>query len=158
MPLLKKEVLKYSDYASKTYETLLPEPVRQGALDKEMKYLKRAILWNEEGGFRLEALPQEAQYAPVFSIVVDDLDGDNQLDIWLGGNFYGLKPEVGRLDASEGTFLKGDGKGKFEVVPASQTGIRVKGEVRDATTIETTQGKVLIVARNNQELKAFKLK
>ena len=89
---------------------------------------------------------------------MDDLDGDNQLDIWLGGNFYGLKPEVGRLDASEGTFLKGDGKGKFSVVPASQTGIRVKGEVRDATTIETRQGKVLIVARNNQELKAFKLK
>jgi enediyne biosynthesis protein E4 len=42
-------------------------------------------------------LPVEAQVSPIFTIVIDDLDGDGMADLFLGGNFYGLKPEVGRI-------------------------------------------------------------
>ena len=54
----------------------------------------------------LQALPLEAQLSPVFGIVVDDFDGDNKKDIWLGGNFYALKPQAGRHNASKGVLLK----------------------------------------------------
>jgi len=39
-------------------------------------------------------LATEAQVSPIFIVVIDDLDGD-MTDFFLGGNFYGLKPEVG---------------------------------------------------------------
>ncbi len=157
MPGLKKKFLKYSDYAEASYEDMFPEADRARSLKKEAQYLKSAILWNEEDGFRLEALPWQAQLSPIYSIVAEDLDGDEKVDLFLGGNFYGLKPEIGRLDGNHGTFLKGDGKGNFTYLSPEESGLKIKGEVRDATTINTRNGKVLIVARNNETLLAYKL-
>ena len=157
MPMLKKKILKYSDYANATYETLFSEELRRTALQKEIHYMESAILWNEASGFRLEALPKEAQLAPVFGVLAEDLNEDGNVDIWLGGNFYGLKPEVGRLDASRGVFLQGDGKGAFEYITPIDAGIEIKGQVRDATTINTSKGKVIIIARNNESLKVFQI-
>ncbi|MEO0341687.1 MAG: hypothetical protein AAF242_21070, partial [Bacteroidota bacterium] len=71
------------------------------------------------------------------------------------GNFYGVRPEIGRLDGNHGTFLKGDGKGSFEYISPQESGLKINGEVRDATTIDTRNGKVLIVARNNETLLAY---
>jgi hypothetical protein len=42
-----------------------------------------------------------------FGLGADDLDGDGNPNIWLGGNFYSLKPQVGRHNASRRVFLKG---------------------------------------------------
>ena len=106
-----------------------------------MKYeasaLETSILWNNGGNYTLQPLPLEAQMSPVFGIVIDDLDGDNKNDIWLGGNLYAVKPQVGRYNASKGVFLKQvDGK-KFEYISPSSSGITVSGEVRDAVTINS---------------------
>jgi len=53
----------------------------------------------------------EAQVSPVFAIVTDDFDGDGIMDIWLGGNFYPVKPQVRREDGSKGVLLKGSKEG-----------------------------------------------
>jgi hypothetical protein len=87
--------------------------------------------------------------------VARDLDGDQQVDIWLGGNFYGLKPESGRHDSSRGVFLKGDGKGNFVYMPTNRSGINVFGEVRDAICIEIKNKPTVLVARNNREALLF---
>ena len=84
----------------------------------------------------------------------DDFDEDGKVDIWLGGNFYGLKPQAGRHNASKGVFLKNVTGNLFEFLPPAQTGIIVPGEVRDAIEIN----KMLLVARNNQSMMIFKRK
>jgi len=83
---------------------------------------------------------------------VNDLDGDGKKDIWLGGNFYELKPQAGRHNASKGVFLKNVTGNSFECLPPAKTGITVSGEVRDAIEIN----KMLLVARNNQSMMIFK--
>ena len=77
-------------------------------------------------------------------------------DLFLGGNFYGLKPEVGRYDANYGVTLLGNRKHGFDYLPPAKSGLFITGEVRDISTIDTKNGKQIIVARNNDALQLFK--
>ena len=154
IPALKKQILKYEDYGNKTYEMLFTPDQRSNALKYETNYLESAVLWNNNGNTELQALPLEAQLPPVFGIVVNDLDGDGKKDIWLGGNFYALKPQAGRHNASKGVFLKQLDNRIFKFVSNTDAGIYVTGEVRDAAVIN----KSLVVARNDDKVLMFKRK
>jgi len=158
VPSLKKKALKFEDYAKLTYETMFTAAERKDAVAHRANWLQTSVLWNDGTGFRLEALPMEAQVSPVFGIAVDDFNGDGKQDIWLGGNFYGLKPEVGRHDSSRGVLLAGDGKNSFAFIKNSESGIYLNGEVRDAAVFLTKNGKALLVARNDAEAVFYGLK
>jgi len=156
LPMLKKKSLKYQDYASKTYEDLFTEEQRSGALEYKTTHLESAILWNSNGALTLEALPFDAQVSPVFAIVANDLDEDGDQDLLLGGNFYGLKPEIGRQDSNFGVVLLGDGKGGFVSGSPDKTGIDIRGEVRDAKLLRAAgKGKTILVGRNNASVIVF---
>jgi hypothetical protein len=155
MPALRNTILTYKDYANKTYDSLFSPEVLKKSISYKVNYLESAVLWNEGNGFSLTALPLEAQVSPVFGIFADDLDGDGNTDIWLGGNFYSLKPQVGRHDASHGVFLKGGPDRSFSYQQQPHDGLYVKGEVRDASIIHSRQSKRIIVARNNDKLLLF---
>jgi len=151
LPQLKKNVLHYGEYASKSYEDLLSAEQRKDAIEYITSTLQSSILWNlGNNNYRIEPLPVQAQVSPVFSIVTEDLDNDNLIDLFLCGNFYGLKPEVGRQNSNRGIFLKGNDKGKFEYLPSSITGLDVSGEVRDMKVLETPgKEKTILISRNN---------
>ena len=105
----------------------------------------------------LQALPIEAQVSPIFGIAIADMDGDTHLDIVLGGNFYALKPEVGRQDANFGVFLKGNSSRNFQYLSPKESGIYLRGEVRDMEVFEGRDKKpLLMVARNNDSVLTFK--
>ena len=75
------------------------------------------------------------------------------LDIFLGGNLYDLKPEVGRADGNRGLVLLGDGKGNWDALSPEESGMRITGEVRDVQVMTLANGeKVLLVARNNEKM------
>ncbi len=153
LPSLKKKFLKYADYAGKQMNYVFDKDQVKGAKVLKAGELRSCVAFNNgKGEFELKPLPFRAQLSKVFGIIAEDLDGDNNIDILLGGNFFGVKPELGRFDASYGTLLKGNGKGKFEFIPNKRTGIYVKGEVRDMATIKTTSGKQILFARNNEPI------
>ncbi len=164
LPYLKKSNIAYHTYAEQTYQTLFSEEVRKKAYTLTATTLESTIMWNEgisstgELQFKLSPLPLMAQIAPVFGIATADMDHDGLKDIWLGGNFYGLKPEAGRLGASLGTMLKGMGNRQLEYVTPDKSGVTVKGEVRDVCWIKSKNDQlVLIIARNDEELLSFRL-
>ncbi|MEQ9303594.1 MAG: VCBS repeat-containing protein [Marinoscillum sp.] len=156
LPSLKKSVLLYEDYAQKTFETLLSETVRSGALAYKAERLSSSILWNDADTLIFEDLPLPAQVTPVFAIALSDFNSDGDMDIWLGGNFFNLKPQVGRSNSSKGIFLSNNGNEKFEYMHPSACGIVVDGEVRDAQVISTARGDLLVVSRNNDHVLTFK--
>jgi hypothetical protein len=158
LPGLKKQILKYKDYGNKTYDSLFTPEVRSKALSYSASNLETVVLWNNGGKFEMQALPMEAQISPVFGIIADDLDGDGKKDIWLGGNFYAVKPQVGRYNANKGVFLKGTGNHSFVAVPASNSGISIDGEVRDAAVIAIKGTNHLIVGRNNERVLIYQKK
>ncbi len=153
LPLLKKSVLLYDDYAKRTYESLFLPSQRSGAQVYMAETLASSILWNETEGLVLRQLPQMAQVAPVLAIAASDFDGDGSKDIWLGGNLFNLKPQVGRLNSSRGVFLKGVAHQEF--VTRKAAGLEVRGEVRDVQIIPTEDADLLVVARNNDALRVF---
>lgn len=154
IPILNNTNATYEDYANKTYETLFSDEARNNAIPYRTTCMESSVIWNHGDTLFLDPLPLEAQVSPVFAIVAEDLDGDGHTDLWLGGNFYGLKPEVGYNNASRGTFLKGN-SGSFQYISPVDTGIEVSGEVRDATTFIGPEGIRILIARNNRSTVMF---
>ena len=105
---------------------------------------------NDGGGrFTLVPLPDEAQLAPVYGILPTDADGDGHTDLLLAGNFDGFRPEIGRMAASYGLLLRGDGKGGLAPSRAPESGFFVPGQARDIARLRTAAGEAYIVTRNN---------
>ena len=157
LPYLKKKFYRYDSYAGKSIEEIFTN----GELDKAsvltVTQTQTCVFYNNgKGEFNMKPLPIRAQFSPVFSILVTDINNDGRKDLFLGGNFYGLKPEVGRYDASYGVTLLGNAKHWFDYMPPVTSGLFIKGEVRDLSEIKTKNGKDIIVARNNDALQLFK--
>ena len=53
------------------------------------------------------------------AIGIDDYDHDGKKDILLAGNIEHARIKIGKIDASYGVFLKGDGKGGFNEATGS---------------------------------------
>src|SRR5207247_8519828 len=111
---------------------------------------------NGDGSFTLSPLPLEAQLGPVYGILAQDVDGDGKPDLLLAGNFDGVQPEIGRMSASYGLVLRGDGRGRFTPVPAAQSGFMVPGQARDIQRVKTRRGDLYVVTRNNDRALVFR--
>ncbi len=157
VPLIKKEYLLNKDYATATAGKLFKD-------EKSLQILtcnETRSCWIENKGngkFEKHALPQEAQFAPVNTIICDDMDGDGIKDILLAGNEYQTDVMTGRYDASYGCFLKGNDQKQFQAISPGLSGFRIDGDVKDMKRITTSNNqKLILVAVNNDYMKVFKL-
>ncbi len=156
MPGLKKKYLKYERYKDQTAQDIFTPEQLESAVKLDAYEFETSLLVNQGNGkFELKPLPVEAQVSPVYGIAVHDFDGDGNLDVLLGGNFFSAKPEVGRYDASYGLLLRGDGKGNFKAVKPKESGFYTYGEVRDISVINFGANRMVLVARNNDTLQLF---
>ena len=156
IPVLKKKFLHYSDYAGKTMEEVFTSRQLSQATRLEVVQTQTCIFYNKgQDDFTMMTLPMEAQFSPVFGILADDLNGDGTTDIFLAGNFYGLKPETGRYDASYGVSLLADSLHRFHYLKPTESGLFIKGEVRDVEKIKSGAGSDILISRNNETLQMF---
>ncbi|HIB04490.1 MAG TPA: hypothetical protein EYO18_01990 [Candidatus Marinimicrobia bacterium] len=116
------------------------------------------LLNNGDETFTREILPMEAQYSPVYTILIDDFDKNGSQDLLLGGNFSGVPADLGRYDASFGSVLLGDGTGSFVPTSLQQSGFVVTGEVRQFKIVHQASGsRLIVVARNNDTILTYLL-
>ena len=157
IPQLKKKFLRFSDYAGKSFDEIYSADELKSATKLSVEETRSCVFMNDgKGHFVKEPLPLHAQLSPVFATLVADLNGDGIKDIFLGGNFYGLKPQTGRFDASYGVTLLGTRGQGYNYIPPTQSGIFLRGEVRDAALFQLKGGGFLLgVARNNESLQFF---
>ncbi|AMW06500.1 hypothetical protein GEMMAAP_02780 [Gemmatimonas phototrophica] len=150
VPPWKARFLNFKDYALQTLDDVIPAAERKEAVVKQAYRFESVVLHRDaNGAFRFEALPLDAQMAPVYGIVAQDLNGDGRTDLMLGGNFDGVKPEIGRMAASEGLVLLGADGGGFTALPPSRSGFRVAGQTRGMARVTTRGRSRILVARNN---------
>lgn len=153
IPSLKKKYLKYENFVEQRVEDIFTPEQLENALVLKATTMASAVLLNKgDGTFERIELPVEAQIAPLYGLLAEDLDGDGKTDLLLGGNLYGAKPETGRYDASYGIFLRGDGQGGFSAVSPRQSGLHLEGEVRDLAKVKIDGRDLILVARNNAPL------
>jgi len=157
IPQLKKKFLHFKTYAGKEFKEIYSAEELKQATILTVNETRTVIFLNDGNGhFIKQALPLEAQLSPVYASVVYDLNGDGYNDIFLAGNFYGLKPQTGRFDASYGTLFLQGRHHHFHYVAPKQSGLFIRGEVRDALMLNAgRKNPLMLVARNNENLILF---
>ncbi|HEU5054151.1 MAG TPA: VCBS repeat-containing protein [Hanamia sp.] len=157
LPYLKKKFPTYESYAGKTIDEVFTDDELKHSIQLSVTQTQSCVFWNDgKGNFIMKPLPLMAQISCVYGILTEDLNNDGIQDIFLAGNFYGLKPEIGRLDASFGVTLLGNKQHTFSYLPPSTSGLFIRGEVRDIKPIKTPKGQYILLSRNNDSLQIFK--
>jgi enediyne biosynthesis protein E4 len=153
LPMLKPKFTNYKSYADAQLSDLFTTEQLNGSTTLQAQNLQTIYLENTGKSFKMKTLPIQAQFSPVYAITSTDVNADGKKDIILGGNLSTARIKFGKYDASLGTVLLGDGKGNFQNVPASKTGLNLKGDVRNMVMV----GKKLVVGVNNDKVRVFGL-
>ena len=158
MPIIKKQNLKFIDYAKKSVQELFPEDILKKARVKQFNYTASVIAINKgNGNFILQPLPLMTQLSCINTIFSTDLDHDGFTDLVLGGNQFGFLPQYERLNACPGDVLMNDGKGNFIWKDPFETGLYLRGEARDIKPIKLKDGNGFIVLQNNSVPLLYKI-
>jgi hypothetical protein len=159
IPSVKKRYLLHADYAGITMKQFSSDYGDDGWMKLQCETSASAWIENlGNGKFKTHVLPVEAQFAPVNSIVADDINGDGNVDLIVAGNEYQMALSTGRYDASYGLALMGNGKGNFTPLNMFNSGLIIDGDVKDMKLLHTeNRGKLLIATPNDSKLKTFVL-
>ena len=153
MVSLRQRFPTYDAYADATINDVLTVEQLKMAKQLSVNYLHTAWFENVGGKFITHSLPLQADFSPVYAIQTADFNADGNMDILLCGNIEQARVKIGKMDANYGMLLKGDGKGNFTYVTQPQSGLSVKGCVRDIVPLDTKGGKqLLMLGLNNQPL------
>ncbi len=157
-PMFRRKFERYKYYAVSTEESFFTEGERENVLILTGNYDRSVWVENLGAGkFEVHELPGMSQIAPTNGIVADDVNGDGFLDILLVGNDYGNEIFIGRLDASVGALLLGDGKGNFRASKPTESGFVVPGDAKALVKLISGQGSSIYFASQNRgKLLAFK--
>ena len=156
LPSLKKSILYYKDYSKKSIDDLFPESILKTSRVLEVKLLSSVLLLSGPTGYHQIELPLEAQYSPIYGLLVLDFDNDGVLDLIAGGNQFQVKPQFGRYDASRGWLFKGKlEKGKFSF--GSGIDLNVKGQIRGIEYVKVNGTRYILFAKYDDELEVYKI-
>ncbi len=156
---IRKKFNSFGEFGAST----LPEMFSDGLLDDatvlSFNYMQSAIIENlGNGKFEMHALPSEAQFGPIYGILPKHLDDDNNIDLLIVGNDYGMEVQQGRADGLIGLTLKNNGEGSFESIPIERSHFYVPGDGKSLVSVNLNNQKSLIVAsQNNDSLRVFEL-
>ena len=143
---IKKQNLKFSEYANKSIQDLFSPEVLSKAEVYQITNFESIVAYNDgNANFTLESLPAEAQFSCICSINSADFNQDGREDLLLAGNNYSLKPQFGRMDANFGTILLNQEDG-FKIANSSQTGLMLEGEVKALKWMKDSKGNEYLIA------------
>ncbi|MBR9921592.1 MAG: VCBS repeat-containing protein [Bacteroidetes bacterium] len=159
MPYIKSEFKSYHEFATATVNDVLG-PRMEGATQLEVQQFATCYIENLGGGeFEVRTLPNEAQISPTYGIVIEDFNNDGIKDVFLAGNYYEREVETCRSDAGVGQILIHDGKGNFEALHPTETGVIAIGDVRSVQLLNRGEmDPVLLIANNNSFIQSYALK
>ena len=160
IPSIKKKFPTYNDFGNATltevYGIDLESSLHYSATTFSTSYIE-----NLGGGkFSISPLANLAQISSVNGILLNDYNGDGFKDILIAGNLYASEIETPRNDAGYGLLLTGNGKGEFNPVPTNQSGLFLKGDVKNIKNI-MLKGKSrasILVAKNTDYLQLIEVK
>jgi hypothetical protein len=149
MPFIKKQFIDYRSFANTTFDAVFNKEQLKDAIQRKAVYFQSAVANYKHGQWLLTPLPLAVQSTPIYGFEVADVNGDNHLDILAVGNQFGVRPSLGRYDASLGFLLLGDGQGNFENIPNSRSGLAIKGSARAIKRLTGVKGEAFIIAVND---------
>jgi hypothetical protein len=157
IPGVKKKYLSYNKYKDESMTDIFSQDQLAKSVLHQVNILKSIILINKgELNFEIIDLPKEAQLTKLYAIFSTDFNDDGNLDLIIGGNQSRMKPELGINMGSYGAVFKGNGNGTFNYLSLSESGIFVRGEIREIVEVKNNKDQNLLFIRNNEEVISFK--
>ncbi|MGM0944804.1 MAG: VCBS repeat-containing protein [Bacteroidota bacterium] len=151
LPHLRKELITYAAYQDKSLEQLFPPAILSNSLILELDLLETSLWINEgDGKFSKRTLPIEVQFAPVHAATTFQNSAGGEYLI-LGGNQSRIKPEWGSALGSYGWLLERTEKESWKVIPPSESGLAISGEIRDIQPFYLQNKPHLLVLRNDDK-------
>ncbi|MEQ1676006.1 MAG: VCBS repeat-containing protein [Chitinophagaceae bacterium] len=156
-PSIKKKFDMHQSFASAAMDQIITADEMKRANVLTCNEVRSGYFENNgKGVFTFHPFELAAQFAPVNSILITDVDNDGIKDILLAGNEYEYNVAVGRMDASYGLLMKGNGK-SFSPMAPLRSGWICNGDVRDLKMIQDKKwGRMMLVARNNDSLQVLR--
>ena len=159
MPFIKKKFPSYDAFGKASLEEVYGASKLENAIGYQARTFATTYFENHGNGtFSARPLENMAQITSVNAIQVEDFDKDGNLDMVLLGNLYGAEVETPRNDAGVGLLMKGDGNGNFTAVPMHRSGLYIPGEIKHIRSIQVSDQRMLLFARNNDKLGLAKIK
>jgi len=150
-PEIAKKFPSYNQFSVADVDQVYGKKELETALHYQAKNFASGYLENlGNGKFKFKKLPNLAQLSSINKTLVDDYDGDGNLDFVIAGNLYESEIETPRNDSSIGLFLKGDGKGNFKAVSRMKSGFFAPGDVKDMVALTTKKNQKLILTILNR--------
>jgi enediyne biosynthesis protein E4 len=156
MSIMRTRFPDYKSYADATLKDVFKPEELKGATHLEANTLKTMLfISGANNKFQEKELPNEVQASPVFVIkTLDYFHKDGRKDLFFGGNINHARLKFGKYDANYGLLVQTEANGGFTTIPQSDSGFRIKGDVRSVVELKGT----LIFGVNQQGLKAYKMK
>jgi hypothetical protein len=125
---LRQRFTSYEKFSDAGMSDFFNETELQNAKKLSSTHQETTVLLSTVGEkYEMVILPVQAQFSPISDILTTDLNKDGNIDILLLGNNDFYKLRIGKFDANYGTILLGDGKGNFNFVTQSKSGLSIKG-------------------------------
>jgi hypothetical protein len=159
MPFIANAFPTYHSFASATLEQIYdPERLRD-AKTMRATTLASGILRNDGAGhFTWQPLPRLAQISPGFGVVMSDLNGDGNTDIYTVQNSFTREPETGLWAGGLSILLAGDAAGNVTPVGADRSGLVVPGDAKGLALVDIDRDgwPDLVVTQNNNRTLTFR--
>lgn len=98
----------------------------------------------------MHVLPLQAELSPLNGMVVNDFNGDGNLDVAICGNDYGNEVANGRYDVMNGLVMLGNGEGNFAPQTILQSGLYVPGDANALVKLKTANGNYMLAASQDK--------
>ena len=153
IPAYNKRFLQYSGYAKADMKDIFGEKLKT-ATHYSASQMSSILLENKGRSFTVHQMPVQAQWYPVYSINVLDVDGDGKKDFIIGGNQTYSRIKFGSYGCGKGDVFINKGNFNFERLFPLKSGIRITGDIRNAIVI----GQQVIFAINDQRTVCYSFK
>ncbi|MBZ9786347.1 VCBS repeat-containing protein [Psychroflexus sp. CAK57W] len=151
---LRKKFTSYKSFAGQPIENVLDKEMLDKAKVLEVNQLKSGYLENTDGNFKFIPFKTDLQVAPITTFLNFKFENNDREAILAGGNYFGLTPFHGRLDAFSGALIIDEKTIKL----GSGLGIDfAKEEIRDLSIIYLKNQPFLLVTIHNARNEVYEI-
>jgi len=158
-PLFINRFPDYKGFSKASIAEILPDSLMK-FLELKLTFNTASsyVIWNEEGTYRWERLPDAVQVAPLSRMIVHDVNGDGFPDVIAGGNDHSYDVATGYYDANKGLVMLSRGKQQgFDVLKPAQSGLLLHGMVQSLLLVEGNPA-LLVAGMNRSAAVVYELK